>query len=85
MKVTLAVVAAVALAAFDALNPLDDFGTVTAPTSHSAWGFPTQGETKTVLDGVYTLDRARRGEQIYTSSVPSATVTSAAPEERGLV
>ena len=38
---------------------------MTAQASHSPWGAPTQGETQTVLDGVYTLDQARRGEQIY--------------------
>ena len=65
MRVTLAVAAAVGLAAIGALNPLHDSGTVAAQASHSPWGSPTQGATQTVLDGVYTLDQARRGEQIY--------------------
>ena len=55
MRVTLAVGAAVALAAIGAWNPVDDPGTVMAQASHS-WGTPTQGATQTVLDGVYTLD-----------------------------
>ena len=69
MRVTLAVAAAVGLAAIGALNPLHDSGTVAAQTTrhHTPRGAPRlrAKRRQCCSDGVYTLDQARRGEQIY--------------------